>query len=32
LHLGPYATVEDARAEAERIATVLKIRPFVVNR
>lgn len=32
LHLGPYASVEDARVEAERIAEVLKIRPFVVNR
>jgi rare lipoprotein A len=32
LQLGPYATTDEARAEAERIAQVLKLRPFVVLR
>jgi len=32
LQLGPYANTEEARAEAERIAQVLKLRPFVVLR
>jgi rare lipoprotein A len=32
LHLGPFASADDARAEAERIARVLKFRPFVIAR
>lgn len=32
LHAGPYASVDDARDAAERIATVLKTQPFVVVR
>ncbi|MFN4065035.1 septal ring lytic transglycosylase RlpA family protein [Parazoarcus communis] len=32
LHAGPYVSVEEARQAAERIATVLKARPFVVVR
>ncbi len=32
LHAGPYASVDEARSAAERIAGVLKLRPFVVVR
>lgn len=32
LHLGPFASVEEAKGEAERIARELKFRPFVVTR
>lgn len=32
LQLGPFASAEEARSEAGRIADVLKIRPFVVTR
>ena len=32
LHLGPFATADEARVEAGRIAQALKIRPFVVTR
>jgi rare lipoprotein A len=32
LQLGPFASAEEARGEAERIAAVLKLRPFVVVR
>ncbi len=32
LHAGPYASVDEARAAAERIAGVLKLQPFVVVR
>ncbi|NMG28003.1 septal ring lytic transglycosylase RlpA family protein [Aromatoleum evansii] len=32
LHLGPFASVTEAKAEAERIARELKFRPFVVTR
>jgi len=32
LHLGPYATVEEARAQADRVGAVLKLKPFVVSR
>ncbi len=32
LHLGPYATVEEARADADRVGAVLKLKPFVVSR
>lgn len=32
LHAGPYASVDDARVAAERIANILKTRPFVVVR
>lgn len=32
LRLGPYATVEAARAEAEPVGATLKIKPFVVAR
>lgn len=32
LHAGPYASEDDARVAAERIASVLKTRPFVVVR
>lgn len=32
LHLGPFDDVETARAQAERIAAALKLRPFVVQR
>jgi len=32
LHLGPFDSAEEARSEGERIAAVLKIRPFVVTR
>ncbi|WP_332671638.1 septal ring lytic transglycosylase RlpA family protein [Aromatoleum sp.] len=32
LHLGPFASADEARAEAGKIAEALKIRPFVVTR
>ena len=32
LHLGPFASTDAARGDAERIARELKFRPFVVNR
>ena len=32
LHAGPYDTVEAARDAAERMGTVLKLKPFVVVR
>lgn len=32
LHLGPFASVTEAKGEAERIARELKFRPFVVTR
>lgn len=32
LHLGPFASVAEAKGEAERIARELKFRPFVVTR
>jgi rare lipoprotein A len=32
LHLGPFASVDEAKGEAERIARELKFRPFVVTR
>ena len=32
LHLGPFASADEARVEAGRIARALKIRPFVVTR
>ncbi len=32
LQLGPFASVDEARVEGERIARVLKLRPFVVSR
>ena len=32
LHLGPYATVEEARERAAAVAATLKIKPFVVAR
>ena len=32
LQLGPFASADEARVEAERIAAVLKLRPFVVLR
>ena len=32
LHLGPFASVEEAKGEAERIARELKFRPFLVTR
>lgn len=32
LHLGPFASTDEARGAADRIAGTLKFRPFVVNR
>lgn len=32
LHLGPFETVDEARRNADRIASVLKLQPFVVMR
>ncbi|NMG66827.1 septal ring lytic transglycosylase RlpA family protein [Azoarcus indigens] len=32
LHAGPYASVDEARSAADRIAAVLKLKPFVVQR
>lgn len=32
LHLGPFASNDDARGDAERIARELKFRPLVINR